>query len=623
MRISRRAFLLLGALAAMTAGCGGLLAPEATANEKPDAAGSQPLADAATGAIGTVTAPDCSGCTFPALGAPACASAPSIKIVYPPDSALLPPNLGTLAVQWVPYGQGFARFEVDFVQSAQAPTTDWQIISSCSTQTADQEDAASGGCQLAVDTTSWTALAAANRGGEPIAITVRGTTDGTCASTSEDTIHVSLAKEDVLGTYFYWKSEPGVLGTSGQVWGQTFGNTTTSPGQNLTSPTFGNPVCSGCHHLSRDGSRMLVYPDDDTDPDYGGLEGSYIDLTPWPSDAGVTLAAGQPPGWTAIGPSAGSYLTSNGLPCQATDASTCPQTELAGYPAPVPVNSFSLWNGQSGKFASAVTIGAAGTRPTMPDWSVDGTSVVYVQPAAVASWDTGQRNDDDHIFGGSLYSVPYEGSGAFGAPKALVASHGENNYYPSYSPDTPASFVLFDRAPLDMTVATLTGCAGTSPRATCPNDSYANPAARVMLVANTPGASPVDLQNANGSSTSIAAALSNSYPRFAPFVQSYKGQMLYWITFSSTRDYGLLVLNHKDGMYQCYPSDSYEWPGSVHTNLVDKLCEHPQLWMAPVLVGAGAQITSDPSGVAFWIPYQDPTSHNHMASWTANPQTAQ
>jgi hypothetical protein len=611
--------VLLAAPAAVAAGCGGLLAPGASNNEQPDA-GVQPIADAAAdgipNAIGTVTAPDCDGCSFPDASAPACATAPSIKIVYPPDNALLPPNLGSLSVQWVPYGEGFARFEVDFVQSAQAPTTSWQIITACSTQTTDQDDAGSGGCQLAVDPTSWSALAAANRGGEAIAITVRGTTDGTCASSSEDTIRVSLTQEDVTGTYFYWKSEPGLLGGSGQVWGQSFGDTTMSPGQNLTTATFGNPTCSGCHHPSPDGTRMLVYPDDDTDPDYGGLQGSYIDLTPWPSDAAVPLASGQPPGWTTIGPSADAYLTSNGLPCRATDAGTCPQAESAAYDAPVPVNGFSLWNGQNGAFTSGVTVGPSGTRPTMPDWSADGGSVVYVQPAAVASWDTGQRNDDDHIFGGSLYTVPYEGNGTFGTPMALVTSQGENNYYPSYSPGT-ASFVLFDRAPLDTTVGTLTGCTGTPPMATCPNDSYANRAARMMLVANTSGASPVDLQNANGSSPSIAAALSNSYPRFVPVVQTYKGQTLYWVTFSSTRDYGLLVLNHKDGMYQCYPSDSYEWPGSVHTNLVDTLCQHPQLWMAPVLVGSGTQITSDPSGVAIWIPYQDPRSHNHMASWTA------
>jgi hypothetical protein len=587
-----------------------------------DAASTQATQDAGAegGAIGTTTAPDCPGCTFPPMTAPPCTSAPSIKVVYPPDTALLPPNLGTISVQWVPYDVSFVRFEVDFAQSAQAPVTDWRIVTACSAQTKDQEDAGSGGCELTVDPTSWSQLAAANRGGEPVAITVRGTTDGTCASTSEDTVHVSLAAEDVVGTYFYWRSEPALLGQSGQIWGQAFGDVATSPGQNLTSPTFGQPLCSGCHYQSRDGSRMLVYPDDDTDPDYGGLAGSYVDMTQWPTGAAVALASGQPPGFTAIAPGGTAYLTSNGFPCQATASSTCPLTGAATYPAPVPVNGFSLWDGQTGTFTGAVPMGPTGTRPTMPDWSVDGTSIVYVLPTADANWDTGLRNDDDHIFGGSLFSAPYMGSGVFGNPAVVIASQGENNYYPSYSPDAPASFVLFDRAPLDTTVATLTGCTGTAPRATCPNDSYANPAARVMLLSNTPGASPVDLANANGSSTSIASALSNSYPRFAPFIQNYKGKRLLWVTFSSTRDYALRVLNHMNGMYPCYPSDSYEWPGSVHTNIVDTLCQHPQIWMAPILVDGAQATTSDPSGVAFWLPYQDPTTHNHLASWMWQPQ---
>jgi hypothetical protein len=537
--------------------------------------------------------------------------------VYPQDTVLLPPNLGTVSVQWVPHGAGFARFEVDFAQSARAPFTDWRIVTACSAETTDQQDAASGGCEIAVDPASWAQLAAANRGGDAIAITVRGTTDGVCASTSEDTIHISIAQDDVLGTYFYWKSETGLLGQSGQVWAQTFGDISGSA-QNVTSPAFGQPLCSGCHSVSRDGSRMLVYPVDDTDPDYGGLEGHFVDLTSWPDSTAVALASGQPPGLTAVASGGSSYLTSNGLPCEATSANTCPEAESAAYPASVPVNGLSLWDSK-GKFISPVTLGPLGARPTMPDWSVDGSTIVYVKPEAVGSWDSAQRHDDDHIFGGSIYRVPYTGSGSFGSPVVLVASQGENNYYPSHSPDTPASYILFDRAPLDSSVGTLTGCAGVVPRVICPNDSYANPSARLMLVANAQGAAPIDLKSANGSSGSAKDALSNSFPRFAPFVQSYQGKRLFWITFSSTRDYALRVLNHKDGMYPCYPSDSYEWPGSVHTNIVDPLCQHPQLWMAPILEDSVQG--SDPSRVAFWIPYQDPQTHNHMATWIWKAET--
>ncbi|MGH7271687.1 MAG: hypothetical protein ACREJ3_14745, partial [Polyangiaceae bacterium] len=428
----------------------------------------------------------------------------------------------------VPHGAPFVRFEVDFTQSAKSPTTDFSIVTACSAETTDQKDAGSGGCEVTVDPTSWSQIAAANRGGDPVAITVRGTTDGACASTSEDTIHVSFAQDDLLGSYFYWRSEPGQLGGSGQVWAQTFGDLASSPGKDVAAATGQETACSGCHSISRDGTRMFFNPVGDTDPDYGGLEGSYVDMSAWPGGASV-LAGPQAPGWTAIAPGASSYVTSNGLPCGATSASTCPGDPTVAYPAAVPVNGLSLWNGQDGGFVGGVTLGAVGSRPTMPDWSADGTSLVFVQPAAVASWDGALRNDDDHVFGGSLFTVPYGGGGAFGTPAEVVASQGENNYYPSLSPDGPGSLVLFDRAPLDTTVATLTGCTGTPPMAACPNDSYANPAARLMLVANAAGAVPVDLQAANGSSAAIAAALSNSFPRFAPFLQSYKGKTLLWV----------------------------------------------------------------------------------------------
>jgi hypothetical protein len=112
------------------------------------------------------------------------------------------------------------------------------------------------------------------------------------------------------------------------------------------------------------------------------------------------------------------------------------------------------------------------------------------------------------------------------------------------------------------------------------------------------------------------AKLSNSYPRLAPFVQSYHGQKILWFTFSSTRDYGVRVLNHKTGMYQCYPSDAAETPGGAHQQPFDPLCQQPQLWMAPITFTEAQGANVDPSGVAFWVPYQDITTHNHTAQWT-------
>jgi hypothetical protein len=234
-------------------------------------------------------------------------------------------------------------------------------------------------------------------------------------------------------------------------------------------------------------------------------------------------------------------------------------------------------------------------------------------PAARAS-------DDDHIYGGSLYTVPYKGMGMFGTPAVFLQSGGENNYYPSFSPDAdpqnmkPPSYVLFNRVANNASAGTT--CSGGF----CPNDSFSNPAARLMLMTNMANATPIDLQKANGSPSASPLPLSNSYPRWAPFVQVYHGNKILWFTFSSTRDYGVRVLNHKSGMYQCYPPDAPETPQGAHGAQPPFAagCQQPQLWMAPIFfTEAGGNM--DPSGVAFWIPYQDITTHNHTAQWTYKP----
>ena len=616
----------LGVAGILTCGCNGQVTSSVADSglvSTPDArVDAQPVEASSPSMPVTITAPDCPGCTFPQTATSTCASAPPIEILYPPNAVLLPPNLNVLSVQWTPYGAPFQRFEVDITQTAQAPTTDVQIITACSAQTVNTQPSATGtpsaGCEVVLDPATFAAVAANNKGGAPVTITVRGTTDGACASTSTASVQVLFAEEDVSATYFYWKSHATPVGTGGQIWMKSFGDLATAE-QNVTSGPFSNVLCAGCHAVARDRSRMLVDAVDDTDADYNGLGASYLDTTTLPSSPAVLLAGawtdggllgGQPPGWSAIAPDDSYYVTSNGLPCL-LGGQAC--QESAGYPTSLAQNDFSVWQGTTGAFVGAASVSSSGGRPTMPDWSADGTSLVYVVPSSVASWDNGTQNNDDHIFGGSLMTAPYRpGSAALGAPSTLVASQGENNYYPSYSPDTPSSLVVFDRVALDTSVRAPTDCRGTPPSAVCPNDSFANPAARLTLI-SVSGSAPADLQNANGS----PLGWSNSYPRFLPLVQNYKGGKVMWISFSSTRDYGLRVINQVSSLHPCYPPDSPEWPGSTHHAVFSAQCQQPQIWMAPIFLdAAGKPVGADPSGPAFWVPYQDATTHNHMAQWT-------
>jgi hypothetical protein len=576
-------------------------------------------------AKGNYAGPGCtgSGCAFPSsLTAPACASsAPAIKVVYPNNGVLVPPNMNVISVQWTPYGSAYKTFEVDFENSV----TDVRVTTTCATQTTDTSvvsgalsPQASGGCDLELSQAEWMNLAAANRGNGPVTITVRGTTDGTCATVSQDSIKLSFAQEDLLGAIYYWKScensacgMNATTGTGGQIWRKDFGSAAAEQQVTGGAGNALNASCNGCHVLSRDGQRMVVFSDDnDSDDEYTDVLGSLIDLSTNTivGGAGTGRVPGtQPPGFSTISPTHGYYLTSNGLPKAGTAGGN---------------NYFTLYNGNTAAQVSQITVGGTSDRPTMPDWSPDGKNVIYDLPNTVGSWTGGgfagiggsTRNDDDHMFGGSLWVLPYSGNGTFGTPKVFMQSSGENNYYASYSPD--GQYLVFDRAPANTTVSMINGCNNANAAgATCPNDSFSNPAARLMLISATVnGAKPIDLQNANGSPAAAPQPLSNSWPRWSPFVQHYKGGSLLWVAFSSTRDYGVLVRNHLSGMYQCYPPDSFEMPGAGHGTPFPDQCQQPKLWMAAITLSETTGV--DPSFPAFYLPFQDITKHNHTPQWT-------
>jgi hypothetical protein len=287
-----------------------------------------------------------------------------------------------------------------------------------------------------------------------------------------------------------------------------------------------------------------------------------------------------------------------------------------------PTNIFTLYEGVNGTMTGTVNnVGPGGARPTMPDWSPDGKSVLFVLPQQVGSWTNSHGNtqvDDDHVFGGSLFLLPYMGAGQFGAPTPLLMSGGENNYYPGFSPD--GKLIAFDQVPLDNSVGGLTGCVSPTPSwsRSCPNDSFSNPAARVMIMAAHAGSSVVDLEALNGSPASSPVPVSNSWPKWSPFLQNYKGDRILWIAFSSTRDYGLRVRNHQPGLTPCYAGDTYEDSGQDHGASFPSTCQQPQLWMAAVDISRGPVLGGDPSRPAFWLPFQDITTHNHTPQWTQN-----
>ncbi len=533
----------------------------------------------------------CPSCpTFPDPPSTSCGAATAPTLVYPPDGVLLPPNMNVMEVQFIP-GTGTQFYEVDFENTV----TDIRVTTLCNA-ISDTRGAATGGCSFDLDPTVWGYLANSNRGGDPVKVSVRATTDGSCASPSADR-NISFANQDLNGGLYYWQSlvVGGVAGKTGGIYRYDFGAAGTT-GTAFLTPTSGS--CVGCHFLSRDGQRMTYGTDDaDSDDEYGDLSGHLIDVGTKTLITTTTpgLTKPLPPGFQTFTHDHSKVMASTG---QANN------------------DFFNYWDGNAG----GAPLGQANTgtnRGTQPDWGPDDLSIVYVVPTKYANQfapNPYSRLDDDHFLGGSLMTISYDpASGMFGMPQPLITSMGENNFYPSYSPDTPPSWVAFNRADDPALTTDLS------------KDAFNNPYARVFIVSTKAGATPIDLTNLNADPQST-----NSWPRWSPFVQQYQGQQLLWITFSSTRDYGLRVRNHvkvDDGtgtqvdQINCYPPDSPQNLTGSHQQPLPPNCNQPQIWMAAINLST-AEFNMDPSFPAFWLPFQDVTAHNHIAQWTETVVTA-
>jgi hypothetical protein len=506
----------------------------------------------------------CPGCnTFPPLDTPppACSGQDADPaLVYPTDGTLLPPNMNVIEVQFTP-GAGNTLFEIDFENAA----TDVRIETMCAaiTNTRGQPTA---GCSLTLDPMEWAYISTHNRGGDPLTVTVRGTPDDQSCVAGSNTRAISFAEEDVTGGIYYWQSttQNGVAGKTGGIFRKDFGNPDPTPEPFLTPGTTNK--CVGCHFLSHDGLMMTYGSDDaDSDDEYGDLKVVLYDLT-----SRTAIATNLPAGFQSfVGSGHDSFFASDGRGMSNT-------AELLSYTT------------ATGKPASTMMLASLGTkRVTHPDWSRDGAAVYFTAGTAITGITGYNLKDDLHITNGSIYAASQGG-----APVALVtaSSVDENNYYPAISPD--GTSLVFDRA------------TGTTLET---HDSYNNVNAKLFTMSVT--GAPVELANAN-----YKDGMTNSWPRWSPAVQMYKGKRIVWITFSSTRDYGLRVANEDPTFFNCYPPVSPEDTSGDHAKPFDPNCTQPQIWMTAISLddlAAGV----DPSFPAFWLPFQDFTAHNHIAQW--------
>jgi hypothetical protein len=420
--------------------------------------------------------------------------APSIN--YPPDQVVVPSNLGDYDVHW-----------------QDASTNDvWEI----SLRSAHSDIRVYVGASVprwyAFDAAEWTA-ASSNQ--DTVTATVRGVSTTMPGQIGEAAGRIAtLADQPIQGGVYYWAS-----GTDGQCAGicGIYRHDMAQPGQPAERfyTTVETGRCVACHVLSRDGTRMAVT--------YDGGDGAGTVL-----DVATRTAAPSMGTWNygTFTPNADRLVTAISGRLDVRDPAT-------------------------GAVVSAINTG--GVFASQPDFSPTGNVIAYaaVPGRAIPSYNVS--------FGGASIAIQsYDGAGNYGTPQNIVTSAGENNYYPSVSPD--GAWVAFNRS------------AG---------DSYNDPDAEPWVVA-VGGGTPIKLTTA-----SISTGLVNSWVRWAPFEQTVDGERMFWLTFSSIRGFGNRLA----------------------------VGVRPQVWMAAFFPDRAAQ-GLDPTTPAFRLPFQDITTNNHIAQWT-------
>ena len=224
--------------------------------------------------------------------------------------------------------------------------------------------------------------------------------------------------------------------------------------------------------------------------------------------------------------------------------------------------TLTVRDGVTGAAAGTIDTGGFATHP---DFAATGTALVFTRVTAPGG---GSVPSDWAFGGGNIATVSYDpATGTFGAPTPVISGNG-NNYYPSFSPD--GQWILFNRST---------------------EDAYDDTSAEIW-VARADGSNARKLDLAN-----LGPNLTNSWGRWAPFKSQFgpagAEEELYWITFSSKRDFGVRITN---------------------TGLAEAM-KTPQIWMSPFFPGR-AEAGMDPSAPAFWLPVQAVDTNNHIAQWT-------
>lgn len=428
-------------------------------------------------------------------------------IVYPPDGVVVPPNMKSIELHFIP-AAGQTLFEIKFTST----TKSMAIYTTCTPLGA--------GCVFQSSATFWSNLVEYARGTAAVTYTIRGVNGNSPGNVGTSaTRSMAFGQQDITGGIYYWND-------AGNIQRYDFGLPEVPAKLYMTAPEAGAGICVGCHVMSRDGNKILVGKDIPGPAPY-----VLFDV----ATKKAIQVNGQPftgaANFFSFSPNEQYFLQSDGA-------------------------SIGMRRIADGSFVFQKIVNSG----TMPDWSPDGTHMVYAKPKNAIGFPS------PGVASASIETMHWNGA-TWDSPTTLVPYNNQNNYYPTYSPT--GDWILFNRSPND-----------TESMSNASTDPMANPKPDGELwVVSAQGGSPIRLSTA-----SDPGAM--SWPKWAPVLNDYYNGKILWATFSSARAYGLrLAAGQKT-----------------------------QIWMMGFDLQKAAA-GQDPSLPAFWFPFQSPTSGNHIAQW--------
>jgi hypothetical protein len=490
-------------------------------------------------------------------------------LVYPNDGAMLPPNLRLLDVHWLPGSPSNTLYRISF----SSPQSQITYYSRCGTIGG---ILTAGSCGFQLDETGYSYLASSNSGTGNVTLTITGTDDAGTGAATSNAFNIQFAQESVNGGVYYWDV------SHTRIMRFDFGSASAVPEVFLSPGNYGTNSgnCVGCHTLSRDGTKIAASA-------LGQSHGYLV----YVNDIAALAAA-----------DGGTVTVNEDQPNRMQFGSFDPLGDLFvgiyGDGSPLDPDSLYFHDGTTGLILPGLTKKLA-FEPDHPSWSPDGTMIamthvgvhntsqmMYQGGIDVAKFTAGSVNDGGVTVadGGTTLADPF----VVVPSNVMNSTTAVNSYNPDFAPDS--TFMVFTQT---------TCAAGDFKSDKCDSDISNNTSATTWAVKPEANATPVHLDKAAapGVADGANAAILDTFPRATPFETTQGGGKLFWFTVASLRQPGLRLKNYK-------AADE-----DANTQ------KQQQLWMFavdPAKILAG----QDGSYPAFFLPFQDPTTSNHIAQWT-------